>query len=141
MDEKELLVEIRDDIALFTLNRPESRNALSTSLLVSLALKLEEMERSGDVRAVIIKGAGDRAFSAGIDLTEMPGGLPEELLERIESKGPLQYTLGIMEASGLPVVAMIRGYALGGGCELSMACDLRVGSEDCLMGMPPARLG
>ncbi|MDY6794146.1 MAG: enoyl-CoA hydratase/isomerase family protein [Actinomycetota bacterium] len=138
MDEKELLVEERGDIALFILNRPGRRNAPFTSMLVSLALNLEEMEKNGNIRVVVIKGAGDRAFSAGIDFTGLPKGMPEELLERIESKGPLQYTLDAIEASGLPVIAMIRGYILRGGCELSRACDLRVGSEDCMMGMPHA---
>ena len=141
MSEQELLVEIKDRVAILTLNRPERRNALSTILLVSLAIRLEELQKNSKVRCVIIKGEGDKAFSAGMDLTSIPSGVPDKLLKQIEAKGPLQVTCEAVEASSLPVIAMIRGYALGGGCELSMACDLRVGSENSMIGMPPARLG
>ena len=141
MSEQELLVELKDKVAVLTLNRPERRNALSTILLVSLAIRLEELQKDSKIRCVIIKGEGDKAFSAGMDLTSIPSGVPDKLLKQIEAKGPLQVACEAVEAASLPVIAMIRGYALGGGCELSLACDLRVGSENSRMGMPPARLG
>jgi enoyl-CoA hydratase len=141
MSEQELLVELKDRVAVLTLNRPERRNALSTILLVSLAIRLEELQKDDRIRCVIIKGEGDKAFSAGMDLTSIPSGVPDKLLKQIEAKGPLQVACEAVEGSSLPVIAMIRGYALGGGCELSMACDLRVGSENSRIGMPPARLG
>lgn len=141
MGDEELLVEAREEALLLTLNRPERRNALSTAMLVSLAETLEGLEAGGETRCVVLRGAGDKSFSAGMDLTAVPSGLPRELLARIESKGPLQFAAEAVESCPVPVIAMIRGYALGGGCELAMACDLRVGGEGCRMGMPPARLG
>lgn len=141
MTEQELVIETRDKVAVLTLNRPERRNALSTILLVSLAIRLEELQKDGKIRCVIVRGGGDKAFSAGMDLTAIPSGVPDKLLKQIEDRGPLQVACEAVEASSLPVIAMIRGYALGGECELSMACDLRVGSENSRIGMPPARLG
>ncbi|MDI6874066.1 enoyl-CoA hydratase/isomerase family protein [Candidatus Solincola sp.] len=139
--EEELLVEVREPLAFLTINRPERRNALSVSLLVSLAQALQDLAEKGTVRCAVLRGAGDRAFSAGMDLTAIPEGLPAEVQERIQSQGPLQYGLEAIEECPFPVIAMIRGYCVGAGCETSMACDLRVGAEDCRMGMPPARLG
>lgn len=139
--ESELLVEVREPLAFLTINRPERRNALSVSLLISLARALEDLASGGTVRCAVLRGAGDKAFSAGMDLTAVPQGLPEEVQRQIESKGPLQYGLEAIEESPFPVIAMIRGYCVGAGCETSMACDLRVGAEGCRMGMPPARLG
>jgi len=140
-EEKELLVDFDDNVAVLTLNRPARRNALSTSLLISLASNLEQVAERGETRCAVIRGAGEKAFSAGMDLAGVPEGVPEEIQKSIEEKGPLQYGLDAIEQCPLPVIAMIRGYAVGAGCELAMACDLRSGSMDCRMGMPPARLG
>lgn len=140
-EEPELLVEVREPLAFLTINRPQRRNALSVPLLISLARTLKELAEEGKVRCAILRGAGDKAFSAGMDLTALPEGLPEEIQKEIQSKGPLQYGLEAIEDSPFPVIAMIRGYCVGAGCETSMACDLRVGAEGCRMGMPPARLG
>jgi enoyl-CoA hydratase len=140
-DEKELLVERADDIAILTLNRPHRRNALSSTLLVSIAQTLRELAQEGGIRCAVMRGAGDKAFSAGMDLSALPAGLPEDIQKQIETKGPLQLGLDAVEDSPFPVIAMIRGYCIGAGCETSMACDLRVGAEGCRMGMPPARLG
>ena len=139
--EAELLVEVRGGLAVLTLNRPQRRNALSTTLLVSLAQAMTDLAARGSVRCAILKGAGDKAFSAGMDLSALPEGLPEDLQEQIAEKGPLQFCLDTIEEVPFPVIAMIRGYCVGGGCETAMACDLRVGAEGCRMGMPPARLG
>lgn len=140
-DEPELLLERNGFIAMLTINRPQRRNALSSTLLVSLAQTLRELAEEGEVRCAILRGAGDKAFSAGMDLSALPEGIPEEVQKQIESKGPLQYGLDAIEDCPFPVIAMIRGYCVGAGCETSMACDLRVGAEGCRMGMPPARLG
>ncbi len=140
-ERSELLVEVREPLAVLTINRPERRNALSVPLLISLAQALEDLAREGKVRCAILRGAGDKAFSAGMDLSALPEGLPQEIQERIQEKGPLQYGLEAIEDCPFPVIAMIRGYCVGAGCETSMACDLRVGAEGCRMGMPPARLG
>lgn len=140
-EEAELLVERRGELAVLTINRPHRRNALSSTLLVSLAVVLEELASEGEVRCAILRGAGKKAFSAGMDLSALPEGIPEEVQRRIESKGPLQYGLDAIEDCPFPIIAMIRGYCVGAGCETIMACDLRVGAEGCRMGMPPARLG
>ncbi len=140
-DEPELLVEKKPPIAILTINRPQRRNALSSTLLVTLAQSLRELAAEGEVRCAILRGAGDKAFSAGMDLSALPEGIPEDIQRQIEDKGPLKFGLDAIEDCPFPVIAMIRGYCVGAGCETSMACDLRVGSEDCRMGMPPARLG
>ena len=140
-DETELLVERMDDVAILTLNRPRRHNALSTTLLVSLAQALNDLAAGGSVRCAILRGAGDKAFSAGMDLSALPEGLPDDIQKQISAKGPLQFGLDAVEDAPFPVIAMIRGYCMGGGCETSMACDLRVGAEGCRIGMPPARLG
>lgn len=140
-DEPELLIEIENDIAVLTLNRPHRRNALSPTLLIALAQAVKELESRGGIRCAVLKGAGDRAFSAGMDLLGIPEGIPDDIQRQIDAKGPLQFGLDELEESPFPVLAMIRGYAVGAGCELSMACDMRVGTEGCRMGMPPARLG
>lgn len=141
IEEAELLIERADDIAIITLNRPHRRNALSSTLLVSIARTLQELAEEGEVRCAILRGAGDKAFSAGMDLSALPAGIPEDIQKQIETKGPLQLGLDAVEDCPFPVIAMIRGYCIGAGCETSMACDLRVGAEGCRMGMPPARLG
>lgn len=141
MDKRELLPERRGEVLVLSLNRPERRNALSTTMLAALTESLEELAVDGETRCVVLRGTGDIAFCAGMDLTEIPVEMPDELLDRIGSKGPLQCAAEAIEGCPLPVIAMIRGYALGGGCELAVACDLRVGAEGCRMGMPPARLG
>lgn len=140
-NQDELLVEYRESVAWLTLNRPERRNALSTSLLISIAQALQELQGKREIRCVVIRGAGEKAFSAGMDLTNIPTEVPEEIRQQIDARGPLQFGLDAIEEHPAPVIAMIRGYCMGAGCELSMACDLRVGSDTCQMGMPPARLG
>ena len=140
-EEAELLVERKDDLAILTLNRPQRRNALSSTLLISLAKALGDLAAEGGVRCAILLGAGEKAFSAGMDLSALTEGVPADIQKQIESKGPLQFGLDAIEDCPFPVIAMIRGYCVGAGCETSMACDLRVGAEGCRMGMPPARLG
>jgi len=140
-EEAELLIEREDSLAVLTINRPQRRNALSSTFLVSLGQALGDLAEQGDVRCAVLCGAGDKAFSAGMDLSALPEGIPSDIQKQIESKGPLQFGLDAIEDVPFPVIAMIRGYCVGAGCETSMACDLRVGAEGCRLGMPPARLG
>lgn len=139
--EAEILLEKRGNTAVITMNRPHRRNALTPSLLLSLAGLLSDLAEEGETRCAVLRGAGDRAFSAGMDLGAPLLNVPDDLQEKISGKGPLQYALETIEECPFPVIAMIRGYCIGAGCETSMACDLRVGAESCRMGMPPARLG
>lgn len=139
--EDELMLEHRGNVAVLTLNRPEKRNALSVSLLASLLSTLEELEADRVVRCAVIRGSGGKAFSSGMDLTGASDGGSGDLQGQIEAKGPLRCALEVIETCPFSVIAMIQGYAVGAGCELALACDLRVGADDCRMGMPPARLG
>ena len=140
--DSELLVEVRDDIAILTLNRPRARNAFSEKMLQAMSSTLQELDENEGIRCVIVRGAGDRAFSVGMDLRAMIDSTPEENVRQISSEvTPLRSAIAAIEEARCPVVAMIRGFALGAACELAVACDLRVGSEKSRMGMPPGRLG
>lgn len=141
MSEKdELLIERTGAVALLTLNRQEKGNALTPSLLESLADALAGLEREGSVRCVVLRGAGER-FSVGMDLNAMASLPPEENQRLIGAGGPLRWAISAVESFPFPVVAMIRGHAAGAACELSMSCDLRIGCPATRMGMPPAKLG
>ncbi|MBU1671957.1 MAG: enoyl-CoA hydratase/isomerase family protein [Actinobacteria bacterium] len=141
MPTDELLLERRGAIAALTLNRPEVSNALTESMLVSLRETLIELASEGTTRAAILKGAGDRAFSVGMDLKAMSEYTPAEGLRLISPGGPLLAAIAAIEEYPYPVLAAINGYALGAACELAVSCDLRLGALNALMGMPPARIG
>jgi len=125
-----------DGVALLTIDRPEARNALSFALLAELADELERLDRDGRTRVAIITGAGDRAFAAGADIVELADQTPERL--RTEGHFGAWDRLG---AIGIPLIAAVRGFALGGGCELAMTCDLIVAGEDAQFGQPEIRIG
>lgn len=128
-------------MAQLTLNRPGKRNALTEGLLDSLTEKLGELAREDAVRCVVLGGAGESAFSVGMDLTVMAEMSPAGNERLIGVGGPLRRAISAVEEFPYPVVAMIRGYVVGAACELSLSCDLRVASDDSRAGMPPARLG
>jgi enoyl-CoA hydratase len=123
-------------VALVTIDRPEARNALNFALLAQLAEVLETLDRDGEVRAVVLSGAGERAFAAGADIVE----LAEQTPERLAAEGHFE-AWDRIAAIGLPVIAAVRGYALGGGCELAMSCDLIVAGDDAQFGQPEIRIG
>jgi enoyl-CoA hydratase len=125
-----------DGVAVLTIDRPEARNALSFALLADLADELERLDRDGRTRVAIITGAGDRAFAAGADIVELADQTPERL--RAEGHFGAWDRLG---AIGIPLIAAVRGFALGGGCELAMTCDLIVAGEDAQFGQPEIRIG
>lgn len=137
----ELLVERMDSVVVLTLNRPERQNALTASLLESLAQALDGLSSDDGSRCVVLRGEGDKAFSVGMDLTAMAVATPEENQRLVGAGGPLRDAIRAIEEFPYPVIAMIDGYALGAACELAVSCDLRVGCEKSLMGMPPAKLG
>ena len=133
-----VLVEIADGIATVTLNRPEVRNALNRALRQELLAALERLAADRTVRVVILAGAGDKAFCAGGDLSEVENFTPLEAREYIElSRAVTQ----IIQTMPQPVIAAVHGYALGGGFELAQACDLVVAADDARFGNPQARLG
>jgi enoyl-CoA hydratase len=129
-------VEGHDEVALVTIDRPDARNALSFALLAELADELEALDRDGTTRVVVLTGAGERAFAAGADITELANQTPE----RLHAEGHFN-AWDRIGAIGLPLIAAVRGYALGGGCELAMTCDLIVAGDDAQFGQPEIGLG
>lgn len=121
-------------VATITLNRPEKLNALDSQAVAELSRIIEAIERDDAIRVIILTGAGDRAFSSGSDLAELEAITPSELRQRTEAPN-------IIRKVRKPVIAMIRGYALGGGLELALACDIRIASEDSKLGFPEIQLG
>ena len=123
-------------VALVTLQRPEALNALNFALLDELAGALESLDGDPTCRAIVITGAGDRAFAAGADILELE---PQTSATLTASGGFAAWDR--IAAIGLPLIAAVRGFALGGGCELAMACDMIVAAEDASFGQPEIRLG
>ncbi len=137
IEKETLLIRIEKPVAWIILNRPDKLNALSPTLLKELSNALDELEDRNDVRVIIIKGSG-RAFSAGADVTAFAGVTPIQVL--IFSRKFQELTLKIQYYSK-PVIMAIHGYALGGGLELAMSGDIRIASEDAMLGQPEINLG
>jgi enoyl-CoA hydratase len=132
-----VLLEKVDRIATITVNRPDKMNALNAEVRVSLAMVLEQLRQDDDVRAVIITGAGEKAFIAGADIAEFKG-TPAVEQYRVMQTGDIYAAL---ERFPKPTIAMINGYCLGGGCELAMACDIRIAGDKAKLGQPETNLG
>ena len=127
---------VLDGVALVTLDRPEALNALSFDLLDALAAALEALDAGGAARAVVITGTGSRAFAAGADIRELAAQTSTSLRD-----GGRFLAWDRLAAVGLPLIAAVRGFALGGGCELAMLCDMIVAADDATFGQPEIRLG
>ena len=123
-------------VALLTLDRPEALNALSFALVAELGGLLAVLDEDPACRAIVITGAGEKAFAAGADIRELASQSPRELRDA-DPFGALD-GIGHM---GTPVIAAVRGWALGGGCELAMACDMVVAGENAQFGQPEIRIG
>lgn len=132
-----LLVERRDRVALITINRPEKRNALNIQTRQEGAAVLEELHEDEEVRVVVFTGAGDKAFIAGADIAEFAG--RTAITQRDVMIARSLFTA--IDTFPKPVIAMVNGYCLGGGCELALACDLRIASETASFGQPEINLG
>ena len=133
-----ILYEKKNSIAYLTLNRPRVLNALSRRTWEDLRSALEAARDDADVRGVILTGAGDKAFIAGADISELASATA---IEAAEASRFGQDVLDLIENLGKPVIAAINGFALGGGCETAMACTLRVASEHAKFGQPEVKLG
>ncbi|MEO8208728.1 MAG: enoyl-CoA hydratase-related protein [Chloroflexota bacterium] len=125
-----------DGVALVTLDRPKVLNALNFALIAELTDALESLDRNPACRAVVITGAGDRAFAAGADIRELAGQTPASLVSDDHF-----HRWERIKRIRKPLIAAVRGFALGGGCELAMTCDLIVAGEDAQFGQPEIRLG
>ncbi len=130
----------RDDapVVTLTLNRPKSLNAINRQMLDELRQAFDEAAGDESVRVVVLTGAGDRAFAAGADIAEIAG-LGAEQARRFAEHGHAVFTQ--IETLGKPVIAAVNGFALGGGCELAMACTFRIASEAAQFGQPEVDLG
>ena len=133
-----LLLEVENGIALLTINRPKALNALNSETLAELNTCLAELENNDDVKVVILTGSGEKSFVAGADISEMVNATPAEgrkmgLLAR--------EAFGRLENMPQVTIAAVNGFALGGGCEISMACDIRVASENAKFAQPECGLG
>lgn len=133
-----LLVERPDAVAILTINRPKVLNALNVATLRELRRAFQECRDDDTVRAVIVTGAGEKAFAAGADINELADQSPESA-RALSALG--QEVFDRVEGLGKPVVAAINGYALGGGCELAMACTLRLAADTARLGQPEIQLG
>lgn len=138
MEFKNTLYEVSEGIATITINRPDVRNALNLETVSELLARLEDAEKGEAVRVVVFTGAGDRAFCSGLDLNIIRGVSP---VKGTETARLGQYLCSRVEAIGKPVIAAINGYALGGGLELAMACDIRIASESAQVGQTELNVG
>ena len=133
-----ITTDLSDGILTITLNRPEALNAFNTEQLRLLEQMLTEVAADPAIRAVVLTGAGERAFAAGADIREMAGLSPDGGL----AFGRLGHAVTrAVEALPQPVVAAVNGFALGGGCELAIACDIRIASENAVFAQPEVSLG
>lgn len=138
MSAKNLVITIANQVALITINRPEAMNALNPATIMELSLTIAELEQQDDVHVIIITGAGEKAFVAGGDVALMRTLTPIQARDVAMKAGELFQRI---ENSPCVVIAAINGYALGGGCELALACDLRLAAEQAQLGQPEVNLG
>jgi enoyl-CoA hydratase/carnithine racemase len=131
-------LEVEGEIATVTLDRPEVLNAISTELARALAATFEPMATRRDLRAVVLTGAGDKGFCAGADLKERSRFDDHDWFVQREV---FRRAFGAVRRCPLPTVAAVFGFALGGGCELALSCDLVVAADDAALGLPEVRLG
>jgi len=134
-DYQYIIVGRNEPVGIITLNRPKELNALNFSVVSELANALEELDRDQTIRCIVITGSGEKAFAAGADIKEM------------SDKSPIEMLVGGFEAwerirrIHTPLIAAVGGYALGGGCELAMHCDMIIASENARFGQPEILLG
>ena len=133
-----ILLKVKGPVAIITLNRPKALNALSTKLIDELDKAIEEIKKRNDIRAVIITG-GEKVFAAGADLMEII-----DIRTPVQARSyitKVQYLFNKIERLDQPVIAAVAGFAFGGGCELSMACDMRIAAGNAKFALPEIKVG
>jgi enoyl-CoA hydratase len=138
MSYKNIILEIKDDIATIIINRPNVLNALNTMTIKELRSAINYLENDKKIKVAIIKGAGEKAFIAGADIKEMKD---MTVLQAKEFSELGHNLLSCIRHSRIPFIAMINGYALGGGCEILMSCDITIASRKAKLGQPEINLG
>jgi enoyl-CoA hydratase len=133
-----LLLDVQDRIAVLSVNRPDKLNTLNEQTVRELGEAMDEITRRDDVGGVILTGVGEKAFAAGADIAELARMGP---VDGIDVSRLGQRVLRQIELSKKPVIAAVNGFALGGGCELALACHLRIASENAQFGLPEVKLG
>ncbi len=133
-----LLEQPEPGVYLMTVNRPQALNALNAATLSELSQAVAQVATDIDARVLLLTGAGDKAFVAGADIAEMQGYSAEQALA-FSAKG--MAVMRALEALPIPVIALVNGYALGGGCELAMACDWIIAADRAVFGQPEVNLG
>ena len=136
MPYENLIVEKERGIALITINRPEKRNALDPRTWIEVDAAAQALEADGEVHVLIFTGAGEKCFAAGSDISRIR---ERGLIDGLAASS--QRALARLEAVEKPTIAAVNGFALGGGCELSMACDIRIAGENARFGQPEVSLG
>jgi enoyl-CoA hydratase len=134
-----ILVEREGNVAVVTLNRPKVLNALNALMIAELSDALARLDADDSIRAIVLTGSGDRAFAAGADIGELSA-LPNAVAGVAKARSGQGLTLRI-ERMRTPVIAAVNGFALGGGCELALGCDIRLASEKARFGQPEVNLG
>lgn len=137
VSERVVRIERDGAVAVVTIDRPEKRNALNAAVRSGLVRAIAELDADDTVRVIVVTGAGERAFVAGADIEEFQQRTPLEQREAMTSTRAFEAVAG----SAKPTIAMINGYALGGGCELALACDMRIAAETAKLGQPEVNLG
>jgi enoyl-CoA hydratase/carnithine racemase len=137
---QDILVEQRDGIATVTFNRPEQRNAINYSMWLDLQRISVDLETANDVRVVVFRGAGDEAFSAGADIKDFDLYRNNSAKARVYASA-VEGAMDAVEGLSKPTLCLIKGYCVGGGFELTHACDIRIASDTAKVGITAARLG
>ena len=130
-----LLVNIENGICTLTINLPQKHNILTRETFTKLSKALRSVGEDGHSRVVILRGAGEKAFSAGYDIKRLT------LTEDVDNEDPLEDVILTIEHCSIPVIAMIYGYCIGAGCSLAVACDLRLAADNAQLGITAVRLG
>jgi enoyl-CoA hydratase len=138
MDLENIRLELRPPLAIVTIDRPKVLNALNYRSMSELEQVFLDLQQSHDIRAVLLSGAGEKAFVAGADISELA---PLSALEGEQLATRGQRIFHLVENCGKPVIACINGFALGGGCELALACTLRIASTNARLGQPEVKIG
>jgi enoyl-CoA hydratase len=138
MSYNNLLLTVEESIATITFNRPKAMNAMNSDTMLELRDAVTACKNDADVKVLILTGAGEKAFVAGADISQMQNLRPAEALAFMELGNE---TLRMIETMPKPAIAAVNGFALGGGCEIAMACDIRFASENALFGQPEVLIG